>query len=305
MDNKNVVSFPIVRCGRYTKESLAKAVAEYNERPADERWGEDRTGGWGDDYQIQRFPEPERQLLTNVCITLESDGYWVTGEPTGPIPVQLLARPYGIDFAIRGEAIVGHKESELVHIVSIDLVKHKELYHPQEAVGKVLLWANERGILANGKVTTQITKYYEEIGEIATGICKNKRDLVIDGIGDAIVVLTNIMGIAKRDVRPHLLRAEAEFDLADDYVLSNDPHELYSIHQEHVTQAMQKFRIHRGSLAERLAKEDLHYALIALHDLAACYNTDLSECVSDAWDEIKDRKGFLNAEGVFIKEADA
>ena len=39
--------------------------------------------------------------------------------------------------------------------------------------------------------------------------------------------------------------------------------------------------------------------------LANAYNTTLEECFSLAWDEIKDRKGFLNADGIFIKESDA
>ena len=36
----------------------------------------------------------------------------------------------------------------------------------------------------------QFTKLIEEIGELATGLAKKRDDLVMDGIGDAVVVLT-------------------------------------------------------------------------------------------------------------------
>ena len=90
-------------------------------------------------------------------------------------------------------------------------------------------WANDRGIIKNGKLVTQGLKLFEESGELAGAILKGKDEKIKDGIGDSLVVLNNI---------------------------------------------------------------------------AKIYGTTLEECWNLAYEEIKDRKGYLNEEGNFIKEAD-
>jgi len=89
----------------------------------------------------------------------------------------------------------------------------------------VTAWSHERGIIANGKVTTQTLKLVSEIGELADNVAKGND--VTDDIGDCLVVLNNI---------------------------------------------------------------------------AIMSGTSLDVCLKHAYNDIKDRKGYLNAEGVFIKE---
>jgi len=43
--------------------------------------------------------------------------------------------------------------------------------------------------------------------------------------------------------------------------------------------------------------------LVTLIIGAALANVDLTECLRTAYEEIKDRKGYLRADGVFVKEA--
>ena len=60
-------------------------------------------------------------------------------------------------------------------------------------------WANERGLYEKGDTKTQALKLVEEVGEISRAILKDDIDEVIDGIGDAVVVLTNLaelMGVS-------------------------------------------------------------------------------------------------------------
>jgi hypothetical protein len=45
--------------------------------------------------------------------------------------------------------------------------------------------------------------------------------------------------------------------------------------------------------------------LVTLVMGAACADLDLVECFKGAYEEIKDRKGYLNADGLFIKEPPA
>jgi NTP pyrophosphatase (non-canonical NTP hydrolase) len=54
------------------------------------------------------------------------------------------------------------------------------------------MWANQRGIYEHGDTKTQSLKLVEEVGEICRAILKEDHDEVVDGIGDAVVVLTNL-----------------------------------------------------------------------------------------------------------------
>ena len=55
---------------------------------------------------------------------------------------------------------------------------------------RIRSWAVERNIIEGATPQSQFVKLIEEIGELAHGIAKGRHDEVIDGIGDAVVVLT-------------------------------------------------------------------------------------------------------------------
>jgi len=68
---------------------------------------------------------------------------------------------------------------------------------PRQTVGLndfdlIRMWANQRGIYKHGDTKTQSLKLVEEVGEICRAILKEDHDEVVDGIGDAVVVLTNL-----------------------------------------------------------------------------------------------------------------
>lgn len=54
----------------------------------------------------------------------------------------------------------------------------------------------------------------------------------------------------------------------------------------------------------RSIKDDIGDCFVVLTNLAKLSNLTLSECVSHAYNDIKDRKGYLNEHGNFIKEGD-
>ena len=93
---------------------------------------------------------------------------------------------------------------------------------------KIEKWSEDRGILANSKVSTQCLKLMSEMGELADNIAKGKD--CRDDIGDCFVVLVNI---------------------------------------------------------------------------ARLVGSKIAECAEIAYNDIKDRKGFLNEAGTFIKSTDA
>jgi len=53
-------------------------------------------------------------------------------------------------------------------------------------------WADERGLYDKGDPKTQYIKLMEEAGEVGRALLKEDTDEVIDGIGDMVVVLTNL-----------------------------------------------------------------------------------------------------------------
>ena len=53
-------------------------------------------------------------------------------------------------------------------------------------------WASERGLYKNGDTKTQALKLVEEVGETCRAILKEDYEEVTDGIGDCVVVLTNL-----------------------------------------------------------------------------------------------------------------
>ena len=65
-----------------------------------------------------------------------------------------------------------------------------------------------------------------------------------------------------------------------------------------------------GELADAITKRDRDAVIDGLGDVLVCLvmvaaieDVDLKQCFLSAYEEIKDRKGFLNKEGVFVKDA--
>ena len=74
-------------------------------------------------------------------------------------------------------------------------------YEPTAACGecvfpKIREWAKERGIFDKGDVKTQYVKLMEEAGEVAKALITNDKAEIKDGIGDMVVVLTNLAHLA-------------------------------------------------------------------------------------------------------------
>lgn len=65
-----------------------------------------------------------------------------------------------------------------------------------EIFDKIREWAEERGIYEKGDVKTQTVKLFEEAGELARGVVKKDQALIVDSIGDCVVVLTNLAHLA-------------------------------------------------------------------------------------------------------------
>lgn len=73
-------------------------------------------------------------------------------------------------------------------------------------------WAIDRG-LQSGNPEAQMVKLLEEAGELASGINKNKLDLIIDSIGDTYVVLVILCMQLGLDINDCIKAAYEEIDI--------------------------------------------------------------------------------------------
>ena len=68
----------------------------------------------------------------------------------------------------------------------------KSCSEPLPIFDKIREWAEVRGLYDHGDSKTQYVKLQEEAGELAKALLKDDKPEIIDGIGDMVVVLTNL-----------------------------------------------------------------------------------------------------------------
>ena len=68
-------------------------------------------------------------------------------------------------------------------------------------------WAEERGLYEKGDPKTQYIKLMEEAGEVGRAILKQDQNEIVDGIGDMVVVLTNLSELIGIPIEECIARA--------------------------------------------------------------------------------------------------
>jgi len=71
-------------------------------------------------------------------------------------------------------------------------------------------WAEQRGLYEHGDSKTQVVKLVEEVGEICRAVLKDNHSDIEDGIGDAVVVLTNLAELQGTTIEACIERAYNE-----------------------------------------------------------------------------------------------
>ena len=92
-------------------------------------------------------------------------------------------------------APTGVRQSRNIHANHFDLIRK---------------WADDRGLYKHGDTKTQALKLVEEVGEICRAILKDNHSDVEDGIGDAVVVLTNLAELQGTSIEACIDRAYNE-----------------------------------------------------------------------------------------------
>ena len=160
-----------------------------------------------------------------------------------------------------------------------------------ELYGKVRQWAIDRNLHLGATFDNQVCKLWEEFGELMLGHNKKKNDLIIDSIGDIIVVDIVLNTICEFSLDPDLSRDSPNIN-SDDWELPETPEEAV-------------LAIPELFLAER---EDgtfynFNWILEGACHYAKVIGLDPVDCLEHSYNEIKDRKGMM-INGKFVKEED-
>jgi len=71
---------------------------------------------------------------------------------------------------------------------------------PKSHFDLIRRWASKRGLYKQGDAKTQALKLVEEVGETCRAILKGNHENIEDGIGDCVVVLTNLAHLCNTDI---------------------------------------------------------------------------------------------------------
>lgn len=156
----------------------------------------------------------------------------------------------------------------------------------KELIKKVEQWSIERG-LNTADPNKQRLKLWEEFGELNAAIARDNRDGAIDAIGDMLVVLI----IYKR-----------QLGFKSKKIFYPKKNRIDSMNARLGNTELINYVGH-GIVYSHIYNECLKEVTEGLTVLAYRLGTNLEECLSAAYDVIKDRKGKM-INGVFVKEED-
>ena len=89
-------------------------------------------------------------------------------------------------------------------------MKERKITDQYNQFDLIRTWANERGLYDGGDPKTQALKLAEEVGETCRAILKQDEPEIIDGIGDCVVVLTNLAELTGTPIEECIARAYDE-----------------------------------------------------------------------------------------------
>lgn len=158
----------------------------------------------------------------------------------------------------------------------------------QKLITNVQQWSIDRG-LDKADSKKQMLKLYEEFGELASGLAKGNKEVVKDSIGDVVVVLIIL-------AQQQGIRQISYFCIIFDNLSTNN---LMPRASELI--GLISLRVRRKT--EETIEEYIVRLFSCLRTIAKRENLKFEDCLLQAWNEIKDRKGKL-IDGVWVKEED-
>ena len=154
--------------------------------------------------QTTTFPCPvnklKGQLMDNIDMSWETDhgNCTITNESIKWILKNVVTSKYNTERCyVYNKAFARYFDNNDAHGTRTGgiMSDHAKVCKPQCEISrfdKIRLWANDRGLYNGGDSKTQALKLVEEVGETCRAILKQDNPEIVDGIGDCVVVLTNL-----------------------------------------------------------------------------------------------------------------
>lgn len=159
-----------------------------------------------------------------------------------------------------------------------------------ELNARIIDWAKERELDTKGTVEAQSIKTVEELSELIKAICKDKKEDIIDSIGDVYVTL--VIG--------NMLYAQE--DLEELYNFVNDAHSIMIGFTKKSMLTNLATSIYQ-SLEVKYSYLNLYDILENLLIISNMYDFGFVECVESAYNTIKNRHGVMK-DGQYVKDED-
>ena len=157
-----------------------------------------------------------------------------------------------------------------------------------EIVGMIVAWHIDRNLIEGATDESQFKKLMSEFGELSDNLAKGR--CIKDDVGDMAVVLINI---AERNESIGLMLKNGTTYYGSSYFTVMQELECLGMTIYEESKSMYK-----AAIAECIV--DLWECLKSFCD---GHNLNFVECLSIAYDDIKDRKGKM-INGTFVKESD-
>ena len=166
-----------------------------------------------------------------------------------------------------------------------------------ELIEKTFQWGIDRGLYKHSSVPVQLVKLSEEFLEYLIAAREANTKKIEDALGDMQVVLLNLVGVELTKIAGRDLTAnELVFSLKNPNLLSSMDYTEF--HGDFI--GLIEYLI-KNSIRDKISTIDMFWNFINFLDEA---KVDYIKCLTIAYNEIKDRKGYFTPDGNFVKEAD-
>lgn len=176
----------------------------------------------------------------------------------------------------------------------------------EELVSNVQGWGKQVKIIGNGQWITQASKLIEEVGEGAGWLCRGNEAEVKDAVGDKcflIVMVGTMIGLDIKVIMDTVAESYYHPDARANPLLAHRL--LHKVNLWLATGIDHAMDNDMGSdMPSDYVAACFTNAVSWLREYADVNNFTLEDAFSMAWDIVKDRKGRLTTDGVFIKMSD-
>ena len=177
----------------------------------------------------------------------------------------------------------------------------------EELVSNVQGWGKQVKIIGNGQWITQASKLVEEIGEGAGWLCRGNEVEVKDAVGDKCFLIVMVGTMIGLDIKVVMDTVAESYYHSAERANPLLAHRL--LHKVNLWLAIGIDHAMDNDMGSDMPCDYVAACFTSavswLREYADVNNFTLEDAFSMAWDIVKDRKGRLTPEGVFIKMTDA